>query len=75
MRKQIWVIKREWLRNIETKLRTLYKWLLKIEAINIATKKAREDKYELKISRDWEIRRWNTYWWDPFPPRDRIVYL
>jgi hypothetical protein len=39
------------------------------EAIDIATKKARYDGFELKISRDWNIRRWNTYWWDPFPTR------
>lgn len=44
----------------------------KKEAIERATEVAKNQRIELKIQKqNWKIWGWNSYWSDPFPPRDR----
>ena len=44
----------------------------KQEAVQKATEIARNQRADTKIqNKDWRISWWNSYWRDPFPPRDR----
>ena len=43
----------------------------KAEAIKIAERIAENQWLETKIhNKDWKISWWNSYWGDPFPPKD-----
>ncbi len=44
----------------------------KAEANAIAISIAKNQKLETKVQKlDWIIQWWNSYWNDPFPPRDK----
>lgn len=73
--KQIWVSPKEWwgwrIHKSGAKRDTIH-IQTKEEAIKRATEIARNQKWETKIQkRDWKISGWNSYWRDPFPPRNK----
>lgn len=44
----------------------------KQQAVSKAMQVAQSQKWELRIQKkDWSVQWWNSYWGDPFPPRDR----
>lgn len=75
MRRQVWISTHpNWWRRVHRagSCRDYIHLQDKKEAIEKATEIARRMRMELKIARKWEEPRyWNTYWSNPFPPRQK----